>query len=161
MTKMFRTNRKDVPLVEGLKRDDGWIDMQVQFLIDKKSAGTDNVVGWTVLKPGASHEHTCTETATNFSSSSRVTVTSSPITALSLPAKAMSCIRRAVAGMASTTRRMKTSSSCGAGWAPARSTLRDTKCQKKGIETHAFTLGRSTDHARHGRSTRSAAQKDR
>ena len=56
MTKMFRTNRKDVPLVQGLKRDDGWIDMQVQFLIDKKTAGADHVVGWTVLKPGASHE---------------------------------------------------------------------------------------------------------
>ena len=57
MTKMFRTNRKDVPLVEGLKRDDGWVDMQVQFLIDKKSAGADHVVGWTVLKPGARHEN--------------------------------------------------------------------------------------------------------
>ena len=45
--------RKDVPKVEGLKRDDGWVDMQVQFLIDKKSAGADHVVGWTVLKPGA------------------------------------------------------------------------------------------------------------
>ena len=56
MTTMFRTNRKDVPLVQDLKRDDGWIDMQVQFLIDKKSAGADHVVGWTVLKPGASHE---------------------------------------------------------------------------------------------------------
>lgn len=56
MSKMFRTTMDAVPLVEGLKRDDGWIDMQVQFLIDKKSAGTDNVVGWTVLKPGASHE---------------------------------------------------------------------------------------------------------
>ena len=53
---MYRTNIKDVPKVEGLKRDDGWIDMQVQFLIDKKSAGADHVVGWTVLKPGASHE---------------------------------------------------------------------------------------------------------
>ena len=53
---MFRTNIKNVPKVEGLKRDDGWIDMQVQFLIDKKSAGADHVVGWTVLKPGASHE---------------------------------------------------------------------------------------------------------
>jgi mannose-6-phosphate isomerase-like protein (cupin superfamily) len=30
--------------------------MQVQFLIDRKSAGADHVVGWTVLKPGASHE---------------------------------------------------------------------------------------------------------
>ena len=53
---MYRTNISDVPKVEGLKRDDGWIDMQVQFLIDKKSAGADHVVGWTVLKPGASHE---------------------------------------------------------------------------------------------------------
>ena len=31
--------------------------MQVQFLIDKKSAGADHVVGWTVLKPGARHEN--------------------------------------------------------------------------------------------------------
>ena len=54
--KMFRTNIKNVPKVEGLKRDDGWVDMQVQFLIDKKTAGADHVVGWTVLKPGASHE---------------------------------------------------------------------------------------------------------
>ena len=55
-TTMYRTNIKDVPKVEGLKRDDGWIDMQVQFLIDKEKAGADHVVGWTVLKPGASHE---------------------------------------------------------------------------------------------------------
>ena len=54
--KMYRTNIRDVPKVEGLKRDDVWIDMQVQFLIDKKSAGADHVIGWTVLKPGASHE---------------------------------------------------------------------------------------------------------
>ena len=53
---MYRTNIRDVPKVEGLKREDGWIDMQVQFLIDKKSAGANHVVGWTVLKPGASHE---------------------------------------------------------------------------------------------------------
>ena len=33
---MYSTNLKDVPKVEGLKRDDGWVDMQVQFLIDKK-----------------------------------------------------------------------------------------------------------------------------
>ncbi len=63
--KMYRTNMRDVPKVEGLKREDGWVDMQVQFLIDKKSAGVDNVVGWTLLKPGASHEnhrhHNCDE----------------------------------------------------------------------------------------------------
>ncbi|MBI4274586.1 MAG: cupin domain-containing protein [Rhizobiales bacterium] len=62
---MYRTNIKDVPKVEGLRRDDGWVDMQVQFLIDKKSAGADHVVGWTVLKPGARHErhrhHHCDE----------------------------------------------------------------------------------------------------
>ena len=55
-TPMYRTNLRSVPKVEGLQRKDGWVDMQVQFLIDKKSAGADHVVGWTVLKPGASHE---------------------------------------------------------------------------------------------------------
>jgi hypothetical protein len=54
-TPMYRTNMRDAPKVEGLQRKDGWVDMQVQFLIDKKSAGADHVVGWTVLKPGASH----------------------------------------------------------------------------------------------------------
>jgi mannose-6-phosphate isomerase-like protein (cupin superfamily) len=56
LSKMFRTNVREVAKVEDLKRDEGWIDMQVQFLIDKKSAGADHVVGWTVLRPGASHE---------------------------------------------------------------------------------------------------------
>lgn len=62
---MYRTNLRNVPKVEGLPRKDGWVDMQVQFLIDKKSAGADHVVGWTVLKPGARHErhrhHNCDE----------------------------------------------------------------------------------------------------
>ncbi len=53
---MYRTNIRNVPKVEGLPREDGWIDMQVQFLIDKTSAGANHVVGWTVLKPGARHE---------------------------------------------------------------------------------------------------------
>jgi mannose-6-phosphate isomerase-like protein (cupin superfamily) len=64
-TKMYRTNIADVPKVEGLRREDGWVDMQVQFLVDKKSAGADHVVGRTVLKPGARHEshrhHNCDE----------------------------------------------------------------------------------------------------
>ena len=63
--KMYRTSMRDVPKVAGLKRKDGWVDMQVQFLIDKASAGADHVVGWTVLKPGARHErhrhHNCDE----------------------------------------------------------------------------------------------------
>ena len=62
---MYRTNIRNVPTVEGLPREDGWVDMQVQFLIDKKTAGADHVVGWTVLKPGARHErhrhHNCDE----------------------------------------------------------------------------------------------------
>jgi mannose-6-phosphate isomerase-like protein (cupin superfamily) len=64
-TTMYRTNMRDVPKATGLPRKDGWVDMQVQFLIDKKTAGADHVVGWTVLKPGARHEnhrhHHCDE----------------------------------------------------------------------------------------------------
>src|SRR5439155_10244161 len=63
--KMYRTNVQNVPTVTRLKREDGWVDMQVQFLIDKASADADHVVGWTVLKPGARHErhrhHNCDE----------------------------------------------------------------------------------------------------
>lgn len=53
----YRTNIRDVPLVKGLRADEGWVDMRVQFLIDAASAGTDElVVGRTVLPPGARHE---------------------------------------------------------------------------------------------------------
>ena len=53
----FRTNLRDVPVVSGLRRDEGWIEMQVQFLIDKDSADSERlVVGQTVLPPGARHE---------------------------------------------------------------------------------------------------------
>jgi quercetin dioxygenase-like cupin family protein len=55
--KPYRTNVRDVPLEQGLRADEGWIDMHVQFLIDERSAGTDQlVVGRTVLPPGARHE---------------------------------------------------------------------------------------------------------
>jgi len=55
--KPYRINRRDVPIVEGLSPKEGWINMQVQFLIDKKSANSDHLVlGWTVLPPGARHE---------------------------------------------------------------------------------------------------------
>ena len=55
--KPYRTNLREVPLVEGLSPREGWINMQVQFLIDKKSANSDHLVlGWTVLPPGARHE---------------------------------------------------------------------------------------------------------
>ena len=55
--KPYRTNIRQVPKVTGLAPEDGWINMQVQFLIDQKSAGSDKlVVGWTLLPPGARHE---------------------------------------------------------------------------------------------------------
>jgi len=55
--KRYRTRVEDVPLVQGLTREDGWIDMQVRFLIDQASCGSDKLTfGWTVMPPGASHE---------------------------------------------------------------------------------------------------------
>ena len=55
--KPYRTNLRDVPYVEGLTPKDGWINMQVQFLIDEKTAHSDKLVlGWTVLPPGARHD---------------------------------------------------------------------------------------------------------
>jgi quercetin dioxygenase-like cupin family protein len=53
----YRANIGDVPLTQGLTREDGWVDMQVQFLIDEATAGSRRfVVGRTVLPPGARHE---------------------------------------------------------------------------------------------------------
>jgi quercetin dioxygenase-like cupin family protein len=53
----YRTNVDDVPVAGGLSEDEGWVDMQVQFLIDEPSAGSSElVVGRTVLPPGARHE---------------------------------------------------------------------------------------------------------
>jgi quercetin dioxygenase-like cupin family protein len=53
----YRTNVSDVPVAGGLREDQGWVDMWVQFLIDEPSTGSDRlVVGRTVLPPGARHE---------------------------------------------------------------------------------------------------------
>jgi quercetin dioxygenase-like cupin family protein len=53
----YRACIEDVPLERGLREDEGWIDMQVQFLIDAGAAGSpDLVVGRTVLPAGARHE---------------------------------------------------------------------------------------------------------
>lgn len=62
----YRTNIRDVPLEAGLRREDGWFDMQVRFLLNEKATGNDRlVVGWTVLTPGAKHDrhrhHHCDE----------------------------------------------------------------------------------------------------
>jgi quercetin dioxygenase-like cupin family protein len=57
MTEPFRTNLEEVPLVPGLRKEEGWVEMQVQFLIDQQKAGTDDfLLGWTVLPPGARHD---------------------------------------------------------------------------------------------------------
>jgi quercetin dioxygenase-like cupin family protein len=57
MSEPYRTTIHDVPLERGLREDEGWVDMQVQFLIDERSAGSERlVVGRTVLEPGARHE---------------------------------------------------------------------------------------------------------
>lgn len=54
---VYRTRIDDVPLEPGLKREDGWIDMQVQFLLGRERGGTDDLtVGKTVLPPGARHD---------------------------------------------------------------------------------------------------------
>jgi mannose-6-phosphate isomerase-like protein (cupin superfamily) len=54
---VFVTNLSQVPLVKGLRRDEGWVDMQVQFLIDKATVGSEDfLLGWTVLPPGAMHD---------------------------------------------------------------------------------------------------------
>lgn len=53
----FRTTLDSVPLVPGLSRNDGWVDMKVQFLLDKHNIGSDDfLLGWTVLPPGAKHD---------------------------------------------------------------------------------------------------------
>ena len=53
----YRTTIHDVPLERSLREDEGWIDMQVQFLIDERKAGSRSlVVGRTVLPPGARHD---------------------------------------------------------------------------------------------------------
>ena len=53
----YRTSLNDVPVVGGLRADQGWVDMQVRFLIDAASAGSEHfVLGWTVLPPGARHD---------------------------------------------------------------------------------------------------------
>jgi hypothetical protein len=111
--------------------DDGWVDMQVQFLIDKKSAGANHVVGWTVLKPGARHvnhrQQNCDEffivlkgkgmiyTDHGDKPSSEGDVVYSP----------RGCWQ------ASTTRRPKTLCWSGAGWAPVRSRIPATKCIRR------------------------------
>ena len=53
----YRTTIHDVPLEGGLSEEEGWVRMQVQFLIDAGSAGSERlVVGRTVIPPGGRHD---------------------------------------------------------------------------------------------------------
>ncbi|HSJ83763.1 MAG TPA: cupin domain-containing protein [Acidimicrobiia bacterium] len=57
MSGQFRINRHEVPVESGLRRDEGWVDMRVQFLVDSLRADSDDLLlGWTVLPPGARHD---------------------------------------------------------------------------------------------------------
>lgn len=57
MSGQFRISRHDVPLEPDLREEEGWVNMQVQFLVGQMSAGSDNfLLGWTVLPPGARHD---------------------------------------------------------------------------------------------------------
>lgn len=67
MTQRFHTNLSAVPHVGGLREDEGWIDMKVQFLIDKASVGVDGfLLGWTVLPVGARHDRHLHRNADEF-----------------------------------------------------------------------------------------------
>ncbi len=67
MTDRYHTNLDRVAPVGGLRPDEGWVDMEVRFLIDKASAGTkDFLLGWTVLPPGARHDRHLHRNADEF-----------------------------------------------------------------------------------------------
>ncbi len=67
MTDRLHLNLADVPLVGGLREDEGWIDMRVRFLIDATSAGTDDfLLGWTELPAGARHDRHLHRNADEF-----------------------------------------------------------------------------------------------
>jgi hypothetical protein len=105
--KPYRTNLRDVPHVAGLKPKDGWINMQVQFLIDQKTANSDKLVlGWTVLPPGARHDAHRHFHADEFLLVIKEAVRSIPMKATSLRVKAMLSSPNEGTGMVSTTQPM-------------------------------------------------------
>lgn len=67
MKDRFRTSLSEVPIVGGLRSDQGWVDMRVQFLIDKANAGSEDfLLGWTVLPPGSRHDRHLHSNADEF-----------------------------------------------------------------------------------------------
>jgi quercetin dioxygenase-like cupin family protein len=52
-----KVNIEDVAFADGLKEDEGWINMHVQFLITQMNSGAEEVVfGRTIFRPGSRHE---------------------------------------------------------------------------------------------------------
>jgi quercetin dioxygenase-like cupin family protein len=67
MSDRIHKNLADVPVVGGLREDEGWIDMRVQFLLDSVQTGADDfLLGWTVLPPGARHDRHLHRNADEF-----------------------------------------------------------------------------------------------
>lgn len=67
MSDRIHLNLDDVPLVGGLREDEGWIDMRVQFLLDRANTGADDfLLGWTVLPPGSRHDRHLHRNADEF-----------------------------------------------------------------------------------------------
>ena len=57
----------EVPLVGGLSQEEGWVQMQVQFLLTQANTGRDDfLLGWTVLPPGARHDRHLHHNADEF-----------------------------------------------------------------------------------------------
>lgn len=53
----YLTNESEVEVTQGGPPEEGWINMQVQFLVNAERGGADNIVlGRTVFAPGARHE---------------------------------------------------------------------------------------------------------
>ena len=67
MSDRIHRNLADVPIVGGLREDEGWIDMRVQFLLDSVQTGADDfLLGWTILPPGARHDRHLHRNADEF-----------------------------------------------------------------------------------------------
>jgi quercetin dioxygenase-like cupin family protein len=67
MSDRIHKNLTDIPVVGGLREDEGWIDMRVQFLLDSFQTGADDfLLGWTVLPPGARHDRHLHRNADEF-----------------------------------------------------------------------------------------------
>ena len=100
----YRTNVRDVPLETGLREEEGWVEMQVQFLIDERSAeSTDLVVGRTLLPPGARHERHRHPNCDEFLVVSRAGARSTRTTGASRLRRATSSSLRPGTGTGSTT----------------------------------------------------------